>query len=337
MCCHFDSLSLVRAPIPVWTQGTTPAKAYRMKPEILLEKSTNYSFKLPLQAKLNTNFSTYGRNFMKPKRTAFFISDGTGITSETLGHSLLAQFESIDFDQITIPYVDTIEKAHRVVERINRAAEAEGVRPLVFDTIIDREIRTIVSGCQGFTIDVFATYLDPLEQELGTPSTYSVGKSHAIVDRKSYEVRIDAVHFALDNDDGARTRHYDQADVILIGVSRSGKTPTCLYLALQFGIRAANYPLTEEDLDELELPTALKAHRSKLFGLSIDPERLVAIRNERKPNSRYASYNQCVEEVRHAEALYARFGISFLNSTHASIEEISTRILESAGLKRKLA
>jgi len=274
---------------------------------------------------------------MKPKRTAFFVSDGTGITSETLGHSLLAQFESIDFDQITIPYVDTIEKAHRVVERINKAAEAEEQRPLVFDTIIDRHIREIVADCKGFTIDVFATYLEPLEQELGTKSTYSVGKSHAIVDRKSYEVRIDAVHFALDNDDGARTRHYDQADVILVGVSRSGKTPTCLYLALQFGIRAANYPLTEEDLDELELPTALKPHRSKLFGLSIDPERLTAIRNERKPNSRYSSYNQCVEEVRHAEALYARFGIHYLNSTHASIEEISTRILESAGLKRKLA
>ncbi|CBL45267.1 Domain of unknown function (DUF299) [gamma proteobacterium HdN1] len=274
---------------------------------------------------------------MKPKRTAFFVSDRTGITSETLGHSLLAQFSSIDFEQIAIPFVDTTEKAHRVVDRINLAAEAEEARPLVFGTIIDKNIRTIIGGCAGFTIDVFSTYLEPLERELGIQSSYSVGKSHAIVDKESYDIRIDAVHFALDNDDGARTRHYDKADVILVGVSRSGKTPTCLYLALQFGICAANYPLTEDDLDDLELPAALKPHRKKLFGLSIDPERLAAIRNERKPNSRYSSYTQCVEEVRHAEALYARFGINFLNSTHASIEEISTRILESAGLKRKLA
>ncbi len=273
---------------------------------------------------------------MKPRRTAFFISDGTGITAETLGNSLLAQFDSIDFEKVTIPYVDSADKAERAVQRINRTATQEGVRPIVFDTVIDRNIGKIIAGCDGFTIDVFATYLEPLETELGVKPSRYVGKSHSVHDA-SYQVRIDAVHFALDNDDGARTRHYDQADVILVGVSRSGKTPTCLYLALQFGIRAANYPLTEDDLDELALPAALKPYRSKLFGLSIEAERLSAIRNERRPNSSYSSLSTCVEEVRHAEALYARFGIPFLNSTHASIEEISTRILEVSGLKRKLA
>lgn len=273
---------------------------------------------------------------MKPRRTAFFLSDGTGITAETLGHSLLAQFDSIDFEQITIPYVDSADKAERAVERINRTAAQEGVRPIVFDTVIDRTIGKIIASCNAFTIDVFATYLEPLEQELGVKPSRYVGKSHSIHDA-GYQVRIDAVHFALDNDDGARTRHYDQADVILVGVSRSGKTPTCLYLALQFGIRAANYPLTEDDLDELDLPSALKPHRGKLFGLSIEAERLAAIRNERRPNSSYSSLSKCVEEIRHAEALYARFNIPYLNSTHASIEEISTRILEVSGLKRKLA
>ena len=273
---------------------------------------------------------------MKPRRTAFFISDGTGITAETLGHSLLAQFDSIDFEQVTIPYVDSADKAERAVERINRTAAQEGMRPIVFDTVIDRNIGKILASCNAFTIDVFATYLEPLEMELGVKPSRYVGKSHSIHDA-GYQVRIDAVHFALDNDDGARTRHYDQADVILVGVSRSGKTPTCLYLALQFGIRAANYPLTEDDLDELDLPSALKPHRNKLFGLSIEAERLAAIRNERRPNSSYSSLSKCVEEIRHAEALYARFGIPYLNSTHASIEEISTRILEVSGLKRKLA
>lgn len=270
------------------------------------------------------------------KRTAFFISDGTGITSETLGRSLLAQFASIEFEQITIPYVDTADAARQVVAKVNKQAETDGIEPVIFDTIVDSSIREIIATSRGILIDVFGSFLHPLEQALGVGSSYSVGRSHSIVDDRSYKIRIDAVHFALDNDDGARTRHYDQADVILIGVSRSGKTPTCLYLALQFGIKAANYPLTDDDLDDIALPKVLQNHRQKLFGLSIDPERLAAIREERKSNSKYASINQCTQEVRGAEALYNRFGIPFINSTHASIEEISTKIISSAGLRRRL-
>lgn len=270
------------------------------------------------------------------KRTAFFISDGTGITAETLGRSLLAQFGSIEFEQITIPYVDTTDLAREVVVRINKVSEKDGMEPVIFDTIVDQSIREILATSQAIFIDVFGSFLHPLEKALGVSSSYSVGKSHSIVDDQRYKIRIDAVHFALDNDDGARTRHYDQADVILIGVSRSGKTPTCLYLALQFGIKAANYPLTEDDLDDLRLPKVLQTHRNKLFGLSIDPDRLAAIREERKSNSRYASINQCTQEVRGAEALYNRFGIPYINSTHASIEEISTKIISAAGLSRRL-
>lgn len=271
------------------------------------------------------------------KRTVFFISDGTGITAETLGHSLLAQFESIDFEQITIPYVNTEARARDAVSRINKAADADGHPPIVFDTIVNEDVRREVAKSNGFMIDIFSSFLKPLEKALGTSSSYSVGKSHSIVNNQSYNLRIDSVHFALDNDDGARTRHYDLADVILVGVSRSGKTPTCLYLALQFGVKAANYPLTEDDLDDLDLPKALRDHRHKLFGLSIEPERLAAIRTERKPNSKYASIQQCESEVRGAEAIFNRYGVPFINSTHASIEEISTMIIEAAGLKRRLA
>jgi len=185
-------------------------------------------------------------------------------------------------------------------------------------------------------MDVFTSFLQPLETALDTNSSYSVGNSHSIVDDQSYKVRIDAVHFALDNDDGARTRYYDQADVILIGVSRCGKTPTCLYLAMQFGIMAANYPLTEDDLDDIQLPKPLQKYREKLFGLSIETERLSAIRTERKSNSKYASLSQCESEVRGAEAIYNRFRIPYLDSTHASVEEISTRVLAGTNIDRKL-
>lgn len=268
------------------------------------------------------------------KRTAFFISDGTGLTAEALGHSLLAQFEKIDFERVTVPYIDDEEKAKDMVKRINKAAEVDGAQPLVFDTIVNSDVRDIISTADGFMVDIFGTFLGPMEKELQSSSSYTVGKSHAINNAGSYERRIDAVNFALDNDDGARTRQYNEADLILVGASRSGKTPTCLYLALQYGIKAANYPITEEDLDDQKLPAALKQHKQKIFGLTIEPERLATIRNERRPNSRYSSMKQCMHEIEEIELMYRRERIPFLNTTAYSVEEISTRIMLATGLKR---
>src|SRR5690606_37330251 len=273
------------------------------------------------------------RPLAQMKRTAFFISDGTGITAETLGQSLLAQFENIQFTKLTRPYIDSVEKARAMVQQIDSAAERDGVRPIIFDTIVNRAIRAILDTANGFMIDIFSTFLSPLEQELSSHSSYSVGKSHSIGQHTNYMERIEAVNFALDNDDGARTHYYDKADLILVGVSRCGKTPTCLYMAMQYGIRAANYPLTEDDMERLQLPESLKKYRDKLFGLTIDPDRLTAIRHERKPNSRYASYAQCEFEVREVESLFRREGIAFINSTHFSVEEISAKILVEKGVE----
>jgi regulator of PEP synthase PpsR (kinase-PPPase family) len=269
------------------------------------------------------------------KRSAFFISDGTGITAETLGQSLLAQFENITFNKFTRPYIDSVEKARAMVQQINNAADKDDARPIIFDTIVNQEIREILATSNGFMIDIFSTFLAPLEQELSSHSSYSVGKSHSIGHNSNYMERIEAVNFALDNDDGARTQYYSKADIILVGVSRCGKTPTCLYMAMQFGIRAANYPLTEDDMERLQLPEALKAHRDKLFGLTIDPDRLTAIRHERKPNSRYASYAQCEFEVREVESLFRRENIAHINSTHFSVEEISAKVLVEKGMERR--
>lgn len=273
-------------------------------------------------------------------RTAFFISDGTGITAETLGRSLLSQFENTDFIQVTKPYIDTLDKARSLVSIIEATGERDGMRPIVIDTIVDQSIRDIVSQASAFKVDIFSTFLAPLEEELETHSTYTVGRTHAIGRDDVYMHRIEAVNFALDNDDGARTHQYQEADVILIGVSRCGKTPTSLYLALQFGIRAANYPLTEDDLDEngiLNLPPSLAQHRHKLFGLTIDARRLSAIRTERRPDSRYCSMDQCMQEIGQAEALYRRHNISYIDTTRFSIEEISTRMMNETGLQRRFS
>ena len=271
------------------------------------------------------------------KRSVFFVSDGTAITAETLGHSLLAQFPNVDFDIHIIPYISSEEAATNVVAEINLRAQQDGQKPLVFDTLVDPYVRDIINTANAINLDVFEGLISKLSEELGTPPTTLVGQTHAVTDSESYKARIDAVHFALDNDDGARTRHYDKADLILIGVSRSGKTPTSIYLSLQFGIRVANYPLTEEDLDDNRLPAVLKEHKHKLFGLMIDADRLVAIRSERKANSRYASFSQCQMELRAIEGIYISEGIKYLNVSEMSIEEISTRVLQMTGLKRRIS
>lgn len=271
------------------------------------------------------------------QRTAFFLSDSTGITAEVLGNSLLAQFEGIDFTKFTVPYIDTAEHAHEVVVRINRAAEADGAPPIIFDTFVDKEIRGIIALSKGFTIDIFASFLAPLEKELQTESHYTVGKSRGIATDPVYQNRIEAVHYALESDDGGIRSNYDKADLILLGVSRSGKTPTCLYMALQYGVYAANYPLTEEDLEHNRLPPAVQRYRDKLFGLTIEAERLSTIRDERKANSRYASLHRCEDEVRMAQALFRRYRIPMLNTTRFSIEEIATRIIAQAGIDRRVS
>ena len=269
-------------------------------------------------------------------RSVFFISDGTGITAESFGQSLLAQFEHVDFNYKTIPYVDTPERAREIVDEINKIARIEHHKPIIFSTIVEKSLATMVSQCEGFVLDIFTTFVPRLEGELDVHSSHNIGKVRSIDNNAHYFERIDAVHFALDSDDGARTRFYNQADIILTGVSRCGKTPTCLYLALQFGIRAANYPLTDDDLELDRLPAALRPFKPKLFGLTIDPDRLVKIREERKPNSHYASPRQCARELKDAESLIGREGIPIINTTHFSVEEIATRILAQSGIERRL-
>lgn len=269
-------------------------------------------------------------------RTVFYISDSTGITAETLGHTLLTQFDSIEYRHVTLPFVADADKARDAVRQINDAAGRDEHRPIVFSTLTSSEVYETISQCNALVLDLFSVFIRPLEREFNRGSTHVRGRSHGLVDRASYEIRIDAVDFALSHDDGASTRHYGDADIILIGVSRSGKTPTCIYLGLQFGIRAANYPITEENLNDRKLPKVLQPYRERLFGLTIDADRLRQIRSERRPNSRYASVAQCRTEVREVESLFRAHGINFLDTSSTSIEEIATRLLQETGLKRRL-
>lgn len=266
----------------------------------------------------------------------FFISDGTGITVEALGHSLLTQFENIKFIAKTIPYINTLSEVHETIYLIDQCYENTHKRPLIFASLVDAEMRAMIKQCHGRVFDLFETFLIPIEQELGIVSSHTMGKSHSIIDSSSYDLRIDAVNYTLSHDDGIQVQHYTEADLILAGVSRSGKTPTSLYLALQFGIKAANFPFVEEIAENMRLPKVLQPFKHKIFGLTIDAKRLCHIRNERRPNSQYASPEQCRIEIQEVERMFAREKIPFLNTTFCSIEEISTRIMATSGIERKI-
>lgn len=269
------------------------------------------------------------------QRTVFFISDRTAITAETLGHSLITQFPNVSFRQVRLPFVDNEHACREAVQAIDEALERDGAPAIVINTIVDDSLRAVIQESSGVTLDLFGTFLDKLETTLGIERQPSVGLAHGLTNKDRYDGRMDATHYAISHDDGM-SLDFKDSDLILVGVSRSGKTPTCLYMALHFGVRAANYPLTPEDLDHMRLPPFLRRYKYKLVGLDIDPNRLAQIRETRRPGSRYASLRQCRQEVEAAQSLLRVEGVPIFETTHASIEEISSRVLLQLGLQREM-
>ena len=270
------------------------------------------------------------------ERAVFFVSDQTGVTAETLGHSLITQFSGQHYRQVTLPFIDSEDKAREAVRTIDAAARDGVPRPIVFSTMVQPELREIVKESAGLHLDIFDEFLEPLATELGETPQYRLGMAHGVSDIDTYMKRIEATNFALANDDGGISRNYDAADVILVGVSRSGKTPTCLYLALQYGVYAANFPLTDDELESGTLPGFLVQQKRKLFGLTIAPDRLREIRKERRPMGKYSSAQQVRFELRESDKIFRRYGIPNVNTTSFSIEEISSRILDSTGVERRV-
>lgn len=261
-------------------------------------------------------------------RTVYFVSESTGITAETLGHSLLSQYDTLDFEQVYMPYINTTLRAEELVQSMNEAAARDGARPVVFATMLNTEISAILKAGNCYYMELFDTFMDPLSAELGVPPSRKSGQSHSIK-AGYYTKRIEAINFAMANDDGIRPDNFHRADVVLIGVSRSGKTPTCLYLAMHYGLRSANYPITEEDFERGDVPQLVWDCRHKLFALTIDPQRLQLIREERRSNSPYSSIERCHDDIRQAQQIYKRLQIPVLNTTSQSIEEISSHIIKS--------
>lgn len=265
---------------------------------------------------------------MNPARPVFFVSDHTGITAEIIGKSLLSQYPDEAFATESLPFVDSREKAENVATHIKKAWHDYSLRPLVFSSLTDPESRAAVNASEALVMDIYGHFLGMMTAEIGRPATPAKGKFHAIGDQDTYTSRIDALNFSLATDDGMALK-YDRADLILVGVSRSGKTPTSLYMAMQYGLCVANYPLTPEHFDKFDLPAALKPHLKKLRGLTLSAQRLAQIRAERRPNSEYASMETCKTELNAAETMMRSAGIPVLDSTNRSVEEIAALLRQS--------
>jgi regulator of PEP synthase PpsR (kinase-PPPase family) len=261
------------------------------------------------------------------QRSAFIVSDRTGLTAEAMAHSLLSQFPTVDFSIETFTFVDTATKAAEIVQRCLNIREATGSAPLVFLTMVNDDLRALFTHADIGIFDLFETFIGPMEDRLGTKSSHTIGKSHGVKDESAYVSRIAAVHFALQTDDGMDVDHYRKADLIIVGVSRCGKTPASLYLSLHYGLYVANYPLTDKELEQKELPPALQEYKEKLFGLTIDPYRLLQIRQQRYQGSKYSTADTCQREIAQAENLFRKHTVPYLNTTRMSVEEIGAMIV----------
>ncbi|WP_114765100.1 posphoenolpyruvate synthetase regulatory kinase/phosphorylase PpsR [Vibrio rhodolitus] len=269
-------------------------------------------------------------------RDVFYVSDGTAITCETLGHVVLGQFP-FKANEKTFPFIESEEKLINLLKEIQCSYQKNGEKPLVFFSIVLPQLKAMLLEAPAYCYDVIESLVSRVEQDTQLQPEPKLQRSRSVgKDSETYFDRIAAIEYTLAHDDGITLKGLEKADIILLGVSRSGKTPTSLYMAMQFGLRVVNYPFIEEDIRRLRLLPEFEIHRHKLFGLTIDPERLTQIRENRLAGSEYASTEQCLAELASVEALFRREAIPYINTSALSVEEISTRILEKSGLRRRL-
>lgn len=268
-------------------------------------------------------------------RSVFYISDQTGITTEKLGNALLVKFPNLEFHKDSFPFSNTTAKIGQAMLKVRNRYMIDGYKPLILSSMIDPNLRKLLNVDYAVNIDFFEEFIGKLEDALETKADMTAGKVHSIGNEEQYKHRIDAIHYSLENDDGVSCKHYDEADIIIVGVSRVGKTPTSIYLAVNYGIKVANYPFAEADLHTDHLPKSLVPYHHKLFGLSIEADRLHRIRSNRMPGSKYAERSTCQQEISVAEHIMHNCGIPFLNTSHKSIEEISVAIMQIVKLTKQ--
>ncbi|UZJ26248.1 pyruvate, phosphate dikinase/phosphoenolpyruvate synthase regulator [Rhodococcus antarcticus] len=264
----------------------------------------------------------------------FFLSDSTGISAETMGNALLIQFPDVSFERTLIPFISTVEQAREVVAQLDEAMEGP-VTPLVFTTAAVDEVREELLRTRAPIIDFFGMHMGMVEAQLGQRGLREARRLHGVGDVRRYNSRMAAIEFAIEHDDGLGTRGLDRADVVLLAPSRCGKTPTAMYLALQHGLFVANYPLVDEDLETTDLPRPVQDLAGRCFGLTTTASRLSRVRQERRPDSRYASEDQCRWELRQAGEMYSTHHLPTVDTSAASVEEIAAVVIQTLARQRR--
>lgn len=261
----------------------------------------------------------------------YYVSDSTGILAETLGRALTCQFPAISFTEHTFPFITTVEEAQQTLEQILR--ESSGLRPVIFSTLMNPDVRDIFDHANVEFFDGFASHLNRLADCLEAKPLRVPGYTHHQEDTE-LDARVEAINYCMAHDDGSKPNEYDQADVIILGVSRAGKTPVSVYLATHMGIKTANFPLTTEYLSTYHLPDQIIKNKDRAVGLMATPEILHQIREKRYSNSNYAKISTCREEVQQAQQTFLKYNIPYISSSKKSIEEISAQICKELAIER---
>ena len=262
----------------------------------------------------------------------YYVSDSTGILSTNLGQSLLCQFPEIHFHEEQFPFIRSVKEARATLKYILK--NSGGRSPIIFSTIMLPEVLKVFDTPEVELFDMYVAFLDRLERSLEVQPLRLPG-FYRHTDNVSISKRVEAIHYTLEHDDGTKIDELDDADVILVGVSRSGKTPASVYLATQMGLKAANFPLTIEFLTQYSLPEAIKRNIKRTVGLTTSPEMLRKVREKRYAASNYAKLVTCLEELDQAKNIFLKNKIPVVNTEGKSIEETATQIMQEIGLSRK--
>lgn len=267
---------------------------------------------------------------MHKTRDVYYLSGSTGILAKDMGKALLCQFPEIHFKEELIPFIHTEVEAQKAIEKIR--AQSTGETPLVLSTLLSKELNAVFNSPDIEFLNIFDQFLVQFENFLQKKALWASGASRYPNDRTMIR-RVEAIHYCIDHDDGNSTKDYDKAEIILIGVSRSCKTPVSVFLATQMGIKTANYPLIRDGTDSFKLPPYLVRNKKKIVALSTSPQLLHQYREHRYADSKYAKLSTCRDELNKANMLYMDHRIPIVMSDGKSIEETATQVTQQLNLK----
>lgn len=269
---------------------------------------------------------------MWKSKDIYYISDSTAILVKNLGHSLICQFPEINFIEEKFPFVNSVKEAQKVLAHILK--RSGGRQPIVFSTIMNEDVRNVFNNSEIEFIDAYGHFLTRLEDCLEATALRVAGYYRTTTE-VDLAKRAENINFSLEHDDGTGLDGYPAADVILLGISRTGKTPISVYLATQMGLKAANFPLIDKYLTEYRLPDQIVRSKHKAVGLTTTPELLSSIRERRLPGSNYARLSTCLEEMDQADKIYKKYKIPTISSAGKSIEEIATQVSQELKLSKR--